>query len=102
MAGYAAAKAGVINLTRTLAAEWGQYNISVNCLTPGLINTPLTQRTIGQWPERLERTILERIPLGRMGEAVEVAKAALFLVSDGASYISGVTLPVDGGQLTGV
>lgn len=100
MAGYGAAKAGVINLTRTLAAEWGQYNIRVNCLTPGLINTPLTQRTIGQWPNL--DAILDRIPLGRMGEAVEVAKAALFLVSDGASYISGVTLPVDGGQLTRV
>jgi NAD(P)-dependent dehydrogenase (short-subunit alcohol dehydrogenase family) len=94
---YGAAKAGVINLTRALAVDWGKYNINVNCIAPGVIDTPLTQRTFARWltPEQ----ITEPIPLGRMGEADEVAKAALFLVSDDAGYITGVTLPVDGGKL---
>jgi NAD(P)-dependent dehydrogenase (short-subunit alcohol dehydrogenase family) len=97
LSSYGAAKAGVINLTRALAVDWGKYNINVNCIAPGVINTPLTQRTFARWltPEQ----IAEPIPLGRMGEADEVAKAALFLVSDDASYITGVTLPVDGGKL---
>ncbi|MEK7353622.1 MAG: SDR family NAD(P)-dependent oxidoreductase [Chloroflexota bacterium] len=92
---YGAAKAGVINLTRSLAVDWGKYNINVNCIAPGIINTPLTQRTIASWstPEQIN----ERIPLGYMAEAEEVAKAALFLVSDDARYLTGVTLPVDGG-----
>jgi NAD(P)-dependent dehydrogenase (short-subunit alcohol dehydrogenase family) len=97
MAGYGAGKAGVINLTKTLAAEWGRYNINVNCITPGLIDTPLTQRTIAKSPEI--DTIIGRIPKGRLGSAEEVARAVLFLVSEDAEYITGVTLPVDGGQL---
>lgn len=95
--GYSAAKAGVINLTRSLAADWGKYKINVNCLAPGIIDTTATRRTISAWwtPEQVNR----RIPLGRVGEVEDVANAALFLVSDEASYISGITLPVDGGWL---
>jgi NAD(P)-dependent dehydrogenase (short-subunit alcohol dehydrogenase family) len=95
--GYAAAKAGVINLTRSLAADWGKYKINVNAIAPGVIDTPLTRRTLAAWstPEQ----IAERIPLGRMGEPEEVAKAALVLASNDASYITGVVLPVDGGRL---
>jgi 2-deoxy-D-gluconate 3-dehydrogenase len=96
--GYAAAKAAVINLTRSLAADWGKYRINVNCIAPGIIDTPMTRRTIAAW-STMEQ-ITERIPLARMGEAEEVARAALFLASDDASYITGVTLPVDGGQVT--
>ncbi len=96
MASYGAAKAGVINLTSSLAVDWGRYNINVNSIAPGLIDTPLTQRTVATWAS-LEQ-INERNPLGRMGEAVEIAQAALFLVSDEAAYITGVTLPVDGGM----
>jgi len=94
---YGAGKAGVINLTLTLAAEWGKYNIRVNCIAPGVIDTPLTRRTLARWstPEQLS----QRISLGRLGGADEVAKAALFLASDDSSYITGVTLPVDGGRL---
>jgi NAD(P)-dependent dehydrogenase (short-subunit alcohol dehydrogenase family) len=92
---YGAAKAGVINLTRSLAVEWGEYHINVNCLAPGVIDTPLTQRTVKTVPEQRGRAI----PLGRWGEADEVARAALFLASDDASYITGVVLPVDGGWL---
>lgn len=96
-AGYGAGKAGVINLTKTLAVEWGQHNINVNCIAPGLIDTPLTQRTFAKSPDI--DNIIERIPKGRMGTAGEIARAVLFLVSDDAEYITGVTLRVDGGQL---
>ena len=97
MSAYAAAKAGVMSLTRTLALEWAGYNIYVNCIAPGLINTPMTQRTLVKrfTPEQLTG----RVPLGRMAEPDEVAKPALFLASDDASYITGVTLSVDGGSL---
>ena len=95
--GYGPAKAGVINLTRNLAVEWGKYNINVNCIAPGLINTPLTQRTIAREPALAN--IAKGVPLGRMGETDDIAKAALFLVSDDANYITGATLPVDGGWL---
>lgn len=97
LASYGAAKAGVVNLTRSLAVEWGKYKINVNAIAPGLIDTPLTRHTSAAWstPER----IAEQIPLGRMGEPEEVARAALFLASDDASYVTGVTLPVDGGRL---
>jgi 3-oxoacyl-[acyl-carrier protein] reductase len=98
MTAYAAAKAGVINLTGALAQEWAEHNIYVNCIAPGLINTPMTQNTIASrfTPELLKA----RIALGRMGLPEEIAKAALFLASDDSSYITGVTLPVDGGMLT--
>ena len=96
MTSYGAAKAGVINLTRSLAADWGKYNINVNCIAPGVINTPLTQRTFLR--QSTEEQISQRIPLGRLGEAEDIARAALFLASDDAAYISGITLPVDGAQ----
>jgi NAD(P)-dependent dehydrogenase (short-subunit alcohol dehydrogenase family) len=94
---YGAAKAAVIQLTRTLAVDWGKYGINVNCISPGVINTPLTQRTIAVWetPEEIKA----RIPLEVMGEAEDIANAALFLVSDEARHITGVNLPVDGGIL---
>jgi 3-oxoacyl-[acyl-carrier protein] reductase len=97
MSAYAAAKAGVINLTSSTALEWAPYNIYANCIAPGMINTPMTQNSIGHQmtPEKLK----EFIPLGRMAEPEEVAKVALFLASDDASYVTGVTLPVDGGLL---
>jgi NAD(P)-dependent dehydrogenase (short-subunit alcohol dehydrogenase family) len=97
LSSYGAATAGVINLTRSLAADWGKYSINVNAIAPGVIDTPLTRSTIASWstPEEIN----QRIPLGRMGTADEVAQAALFLVSTESSYITGVTLPVDGGRL---
>ena len=97
MAGYGAAKAGVINLTRSLAADWGKYKINVNAIAPGVIDTPLTRSTNPAWSTAEQ--INQRIPLGRMGTPEDVANAALFLVSEEASYITGVTLPVDGGCL---
>jgi len=79
MSSYGASKAGIIHLTRCLALELAQYNIRVNCVAPGLIDTPLTQRTIAR--QSTPEQISQGIPLARMGESEEIAKAALFLVS---------------------
>jgi 3-oxoacyl-[acyl-carrier protein] reductase len=92
---YAASKAGVINLTRTLGEAWAPEGIRVNGLAPGLVNTKLTKVTTDN-PKRLADT-LTKIPLGRLGEPHEMAGAALFLASPLASYVIGQTLIVDGG-----
>jgi NAD(P)-dependent dehydrogenase (short-subunit alcohol dehydrogenase family) len=97
MGAYIVAKAGVNALTRVLAMEWAKSGINVNCIAPGLINTPMTQRTIASrfTPERLA----EHVPLGRMGTAEDIANAALFLASEDSSFITGSTIPLDGGTL---
>ena len=97
LVGYNAAKAGVIELTRTMAVELAQYSITVNAIAPAQIDTRLTRSL----PESARRRRVERIPLGRFGEPEDVARAALFLASDDASYITGHTLAVDGGYLAG-
>jgi len=95
--GYNAAKAGVIELTRTMAVELAQHSITVNAIAPAQIDTRLTRSL----PEAARRRRIERIPLGRFGEPEDVARAALFLASDDASYVTGHTLAVDGGYLAG-
>jgi 3-oxoacyl-[acyl-carrier protein] reductase len=97
MNAYSSAKGGVISLTRALAMEWAKYNIRVNCIAPGIINTPMTQHTAAVWctPERIK----EMVPLGRIGESEEVANLALFLASSDSSYITAITIPIDGGML---
>jgi len=97
LVGYNAAKAGVIELTRTMAVELAQHRITVNSIAPAQIDTRLT-RTL---PEEARRRRVERIPMGRFGEPEEVARVALFLASDDASYVTGHTLAVDGGYLAG-
>jgi len=97
LVGYNAAKAGVIELTRTMAVELAQHRIAVNAIAPAQIDTRLT-RTL---PEEARRRRVERIPMGRFGEPEEVARVALFLASDDASYVTGHTLAVDGGYLAG-
>ena len=97
LAGYNAAKAGVIELTRTMAVELAQHRIAVNAIAPAQIDTRLTRSL----PEGARRRRVERIPMGRFGEPDEVARAALFLASDDASYVTGHTLAVDGGYLAG-
>lgn len=95
-AAYSAAKAGVIALTKSGALEYGP-TVRVNCVAPGHVRTPMTA-VWEQMPDAFA-PIAEAIPLGRIGEADEVAEAILFLASDRASYITGQTLVVDGGGL---
>lgn len=91
-----AAKAGVDAITRNLSVEWGRHGIRVNGIAPGPIeDTEGMKRLL---PEALKERITKRIPLGRFGRIADIENAALFLCSDAASYINGVTLVVDGGQ----
>jgi NAD(P)-dependent dehydrogenase (short-subunit alcohol dehydrogenase family) len=100
---YSASKGGVVLLTKTLAVEYAQMNIRINCVCPGIIRTPMLERGLAAAPEPEEA--LERIkqghPMGRLGEPEEVAKGMLFLASDEASFITGVPLPIDGGIYAG-
>ncbi|HKW45568.1 MAG TPA: 3-oxoacyl-ACP reductase family protein [Candidatus Eremiobacteraceae bacterium] len=90
---YVGAKAGVLGLTKSLAQEFGSRGIRVNAIAPGFIETDMTSVL----PEAVQTGYKSRVPLGRFGSADEVARTALFLASDGASYITGQTLAVDGG-----
>jgi len=92
----AAAKAGVDAITRNLSVEWGRHGIRVNGIAPGPIeDTEGMKRLL---PEGLKEKLAKKIPLGRFGRIVDIENAALFLASDAASYINGVTLVVDGGH----
>ncbi|EJT84616.1 MULTISPECIES: SDR family NAD(P)-dependent oxidoreductase [Pseudomonas] len=93
---YSAAKAGVLGLGKAMARELGPDNIRVNSITPGLIHTDITG---GLMQDERRHAIIEGIPLGRLGEARDVANAALFLASDLSSYLTGITLDVNGGML---
>src|SRR5207247_8005392 len=97
LVGYNGAKAGVIELTQTMAVELAKHHIAVNAIAPAQIDTRLTQSL----PEEARERRVARIPMGRFGEVDEVAKAALFLASDDAAFITGHTLAVDGGYLAG-
>ena len=92
---YHAAKGGVVNLTRALAAEWGKYGITVNAICPGYFYTDLTRDTLNN--EFFQQNAKTRIPEERYGETGELDTAALFLSSPASSYVTGVNLPVDGG-----
>jgi 3-oxoacyl-[acyl-carrier protein] reductase len=91
---YAAAKAGIIGFSKSLAKELGSRNITVNCIAPGFIDTDMTRGL----PEEQKTALLAHVPLGRFGQAEEIAAAAVFLASDGAGYITGSTLHVNGGM----
>jgi NAD(P)-dependent dehydrogenase (short-subunit alcohol dehydrogenase family) len=95
---YGPAKAGIAHLTRVLAVEWAPYNIRVNAIAPGYVRTPLVESIIREGKLE-EKRLAERTPMGRLARPEEIAAAAVFLFSDEASYITGVTLPVDGGYL---
>lgn len=92
---YCIAKAGVLTLTRALAQEMAPYNIRVNAIGPGLINTGMNPVD----DEEVLREVLPRIPLGRVGQPSDIAETALFLASDASSYITGQVIFVDGGRL---
>jgi NAD(P)-dependent dehydrogenase (short-subunit alcohol dehydrogenase family) len=93
---YSAAKAGVITLTKSLAKELAPYGIRVNCVNPGVIDTPFHEAF--STPESM-RNFAKMIPLGRVGTAIECAKVIVFLASDAASYIVGESIEVNGGQV---
>ena len=98
---YNASKGGVVLLTRNLAIDYGRKGIRANAICPGFIKTPLFEAVFNEsLQEPLER-IIEATQLGRMGEAEEIADAALFLASDESSYVTGQTLVVDGGYTCG-
>ena len=97
-ANYAASKAGVIGLTRTLALEWARYNIAVNCVAPGATRTSMTEGI----PDKILEGLLAKIPYRRLAEPEEIAAAHAFLASDEAKYITGQVLFVDGGISVGV
>ncbi len=90
---YVASKSGVVGMTKTWAKEFARYGIRVNAVAPGFIKTPMTSKV----PQKVIDYMNSKTPLGRMGEAVEIANAYLFLASDEASYITGQVLGVDGG-----
>jgi NAD(P)-dependent dehydrogenase (short-subunit alcohol dehydrogenase family) len=95
-ANYAAAKGGLVSLTRTLAIEWAKHNVLVNAIAPTHFRTPLIERSL-QNPE-LHDYFLRNIPLGRVGEPHEIVGPVVFLASDAASMVTGITLNVDGGH----
>ncbi len=92
--GYNASKAAVINLTRALAVEWGSRNIRVNCIAPGMFRTRMTEAII----EHGEAIYNATTPMGRIGKPGELAPTVLFLASEGASYITGQVIAIDGGR----
>ncbi len=91
---YAAAKAGMIGFSKSLAREIGSRNITVNCIAPGFIETDMT----GALSEQQRGALVQQIPLGRLGKPEDVAAAAVFLASAGADYMTGCTLHVNGGM----
>lgn len=102
--GYSAAKAGLVQFTRQLAVRYGSKGIRCNTIIPGLIDAPLLEHRVAKQKGRLDLAALraeakERVPLGRRGEAWDVAYAALYLASDEAKYVTGTEILVDGGLL---
>jgi 3-oxoacyl-[acyl-carrier protein] reductase len=97
-ANYAASKAGLIGLARSIVRELGSRSITANVIAPGFIETDMTD----QMSEARRTEVLAGVPLGRYGRAEEVAGAALYLASDAAAYVSGAVLPVDGGLGMGI
>lgn len=96
---YSSAKGGIVQLTKSLAEAWGKDGVRVNAVAPGWIKTPLLDAVEQIRPGGNER-ILSRTPAGRFGETSEIGSVIAFLASDAASFVNGVTLPVDGGYLT--
>ena len=95
---YVAAKHGVVGLTKTAALEYARLGVRVNAVCPGVFDTPLLERILGNTPERKEM-YLDAQPIGRLGEPEELAEAVVWLCSDAASFVTGQSMPVDGGYV---
>ncbi|KAH3745799.1 3-oxoacyl-ACP reductase FabG [Pelomyxa schiedti] len=93
-ANYAASKAGMIGFTKTIAKEFARFKVRSNVVLPGFISTPMTANL----PEKVVNVVLQQIPLGEMGKPEDISSAALYLLSDMARYVTGVTLDVSGGM----
>jgi len=93
-ANYAAAKAGMVGFSKSLAREVGSRNITVNCVAPGFIETDMTRALAQDQVKKL----VENVPLGRLGKVDDIAQAVLFLCSPGGAYVTGATLHVNGGM----
>jgi NAD(P)-dependent dehydrogenase (short-subunit alcohol dehydrogenase family) len=94
---YAAAKHGVVGMTKVMAVEWGKYGVSVNCIGPGVIKTPMTMKAFtdpGQYQE-----LVKRVPLGRLGEPDDIVGAVVFLASEASNYVTGQTIYIEGGRM---
>jgi NAD(P)-dependent dehydrogenase (short-subunit alcohol dehydrogenase family) len=96
MPAYVASKHGVVGLTKTAALEYAKQNVRVNAVCPGVIKTPMVDRITGLRPGRAERMTAAE-PVGRMGKPEEIGEAVVWLCSDGASFVTGLAMPVDGG-----
>lgn len=97
---YTASKSAVEGMTRALAVEWSPHGVRVNCIAPGFIATEMSAKALNDDSERKER-VLSRTPMNRLGDPEDVANAALFLASSQSRFITGVVLPVDGGNSIG-
>lgn len=92
---YSSTKGAIVQLTKTLAVEWAKYNITVNCICPGVFDTPINEKILKD-PE-IKKSFLEKIPVGRIGNPEEIGPLAVFLASDACPYITGSTILIDGG-----
>jgi 3-oxoacyl-[acyl-carrier protein] reductase len=91
---YTASKAGMIGMMKSVAAEYAKRNVTANCIAPGFITSPMTDKL----NDKQREAILTRVPAGKMGTAADVAAAAVYLASDEAAYVTGQTLHVNGGM----
>ena len=96
-ANYTASKAGIVAMSKSLAIEYAKKNINVNCISPGFINTNMTEKI----DEKFKETIISKIPISRLGKPSDIANAVLFLASSISDYITGETLHVNGGMYLG-
>jgi len=95
---YAAAKHGVVGMTRVMAVEWAKYGVSVNCIGPGVIKTPLTAKALED-PKKYQE-LVGKVPMGRLGEPEDLIGAVIFLASQASSYMTGQTIYIEGGRMS--